>query len=127
VGIDSQELADRVVGYRVSLAGFKGSLHADGVWSADRLGALVDELEEIVLRRGDLLLYLRLVSPESEEPKLDSPSAVLTLVSGKISAARQRLESSRDPATGAARREEFARLSDLSRRVAAIAARLQQQ
>jgi hypothetical protein len=127
-GIDVAELNDRVAGYKVTLGGLKGRLFEKGDWNQARLAALVEELAELIARRGDLLLYVRLVSDDAAAAAaLESPAAMVSLASGKISAARQRLESLAEKATSAAERLELARLSQLSRRLAILTADLQQQ
>ncbi len=127
-GIDVSELNDRVAGYKVTLGGLKGKLHDKGDWTEPRLSVLVEELAELITRRGDLLLYVRLVADDvGAANSLESPAATVSLVGGKISAARQRLETLSDQTVGAAERRELARLSQLSRRLVVLTAELQQQ
>ncbi len=126
--IDRSELRDRISGYRLSLSTLNGHLHDAGTTHAARLTPLVDELEELIVRRGDLMLYLKVIAGRDTLPeKLDSPRAALSLLSAKISATRRHLEDQHDAALTARQHADLAILDQLSQRIASLAARLQQQ
>ena len=89
---------------------------------------VVETLDELTTRRGDLMLYLQLLAEQGEPvERLASPLPTLGLISGKISAARRQTEAIQDDEGLARRRAELSQLDQLSRRLAIVAAQLQQQ
>lgn len=126
--VDLAELRDRLSGYKVAVAALNGRLHEDRIWDAAGLRELVDTFEELVMRRGDLSLYLQLVADEGAVlPALESPQSTISVLSAKISAARLHIERQQDETHLARQHAELAALDQLSRRMAVLAVELQQQ
>ncbi len=126
--IDLMELYDRLSGYKVAVAALNGRLQNPEPMSSVELTPLVEALDELITRRGDLMLYLKLVADDSGSvQRLESPAAAVSLLSAKISAARQRIEGRHDDMLITRLHAELAVLDQLSRRVAVLAARLQEQ
>lgn len=126
--IDLAELRDRLSGYKVAVADLNGRLHDARLLDVAGLTELVDTFEELVMRRGDLNLYLRLVAEEGASlPTLESAQPTISLLSGKISAARLRIERQQDEEQLPRQHAELATLDQLSRRVAVLAIELEQQ
>jgi hypothetical protein len=126
--IDLMELQDRLSGYKVAVAALNGRLQDPEPLNSAELIPLIETLDELITRRGDLLLYLKLVADDSGSfQRLESPAAALSLLSAKISAARHRIEGRHDDMLITRLHAELAALDQLSRRVAVLAARLQEQ
>lgn len=126
--IDVVELRDRLAGFKVALDALNGRLHDDRLLDSAGLADLVDALEELVVRRGDLKLYMQLLADEGTPlPALESPLTTVSFLSAKISAARLHIERHPDEAQLPRQHAELAALDQLSRRVAVLAVQLQEQ
>jgi len=126
--IDLVELQDRVSGYRVAVASLTGHLQDPEPLNSGELTPLIDALDELITRRGDLLLYVKMVVDETGNThNLDSPLAAVSMLSAKISAARHRIEGRHDDMLITRMHAELTALDQLSRRVAMLAAKLQEQ
>ena len=94
-------------------------------WTAARLEPLLARLEILVLRRHDLELF-RDVVPQQERSSLDpmaSAKGAVSSLAAHIVAGRGRVSGSGFRGSEAERQRELGRLEQLSRRLAALAAK----
>ena len=125
VEIKQDELAARIRGCNLACRALEAELDEKGVWTAARLEPLVERLQILVVRRNDLDLFCQLVPKEqrSSIEALAPAKGVVSPVAAGIVAARSRASGPEFKGTEAERQSELRRLEELSRRLAALAAK----
>lgn len=123
VEVDLDELSIRITGYNLALRSLASRLDENAPSVAD-LEDELQELADLVARRGDLLLYCQLLpaSTRQQLSSLDSFAAVVAKLAGKISAARHQIDAADNESTHSQRRQTLASLDALSRQLARLAA-----
>lgn len=116
------ELADQINGNNFALQRLSAHLDQKKTWDAAELATAIETLEPLVIRKDDLTTARDLLSPDelSRVAQPESPAEVIADVAAKISAARNRVESSEFSGTPSQRRAELEMLDVLSRKLAAI-------
>jgi hypothetical protein len=124
VEVDLDELSIRITGYNLALRSLASRLEENDPSVAD-LADEVQELADLVARRGDLLLYCQLLPATTRQQltPLDSYAAVVAKMASKISAARRQFDTASGEGAHAQRRQTLATLDSLSRQLARLAAR----
>ncbi|MEX2141185.1 MAG: hypothetical protein WD894_18110 [Pirellulales bacterium] len=122
VGFNVGELWSRMSGYGVGLRTVESVLQANDDFSAAELAILLDELEDLLSQRRDLLLYERLVSAKDRERlvrTLPFPQATVAGLGSRIARVRERLDA-RAGSDSAERDRQLQTLEELSRRLSRV-------
>ena len=125
MGIEPDELAARIRGCNLAFRALEAELEERDAWTAARLEPLLARLEILVLRPHDLELF-RDVVPQQERSSLDpmaSAKGAVSSLAAHIVAGRGRASGSGFRGSEAERHGELGRLEQLSRRLAALAAK----
>ena len=114
------ELKVRIAGTNLALRALEDDADEDRRWTAASLEPLVERFGGLIERRGDLSLFLELVSPRdrSKVGRLDSPRPAVSQLAARIDDARTWATADHFSGTDAQRRRELARLDRLSRALA---------
>ena len=121
--LNADELAARIAGSNLAFREMEAALDDTGEWSAVRLRPLVERIEILVLRRGDLRLLRNLVPAPDRASlvALNSPKATIAALTARIADARKRAGGADFKGSAEERRAELSSLDGLSKRLAHMA------
>jgi hypothetical protein len=118
--VNFTEVAALTRSFNSSLQDLEAKLSKNTSWTADSLEPLVDELEDLALRRADLVLYDNLL-PAEERSQLVNRNGLdqaVRLTAKRIAEVRKKLAD--QPAGDAEARRDLAQLDGFSRRLAVL-------
>jgi len=121
--VNLAELAARIAGTNLALQAIEGELEEDRAWDARRLGPLADRLGILVMRKNDLAVFYKLVSPRERARvgRLDSPQRAISRLAARIFEARTRASGPDFIGSQSERQAELRELDELSAQLAEMA------
>jgi hypothetical protein len=121
--INVEELAARIAGVNLSLRALEGELDESHEWNADRLEAVVQRLDILVLRQKDLGLFRDLIpaADQARVGRIEPGKKVIAALAARIAALRSRLQTEPAPGDEPRRQATLKHLDELSDRLAGLA------
>jgi GAF domain-containing protein len=120
--VNLEELAARVGGHNMALRALEETLHEEKTWTVEELSVLVDQLADLVTRRGDLKLFVDLV-PAGDRARagdLESTDTAVGTLAIRVLETKARIAGPGFKGGSAERDAALSLLAELSRRLKAL-------